>query len=114
MKFSKGMLVIAAIVPLLAGLNGCASRIIGVREGADRVSLADANQVADCQSKGKVTISIFAKAGITGITRSEQEVEANMYQMARNHAVDVGADTVVKGESPEFGKRTFSTYKCRP
>ena len=108
MRFSKGILLIAAIVPLLAGLNGCASTIIGVREGAERVSLADANQVADCQSKGSVTISIFAKG------RPEKEVEANMYQMARNHAVDVGADTVVKGESPEFGKRTFAVYKCRP
>jgi hypothetical protein len=108
MRFSKGMLVIAAIVPLLAGLNGCASKIIGVHEGAERVSLADANQVASCQSKGKVTISIFAKG------RAENEVEANMYQMARNDAVDAGADTVVKGESTEFGKRTFSIYKCRP
>jgi hypothetical protein len=108
MRFSKGMLLIAAVVPLLAGLNGCASHIIGVREGAERVSLADANQVADCQSKGSVTISIFAKG------RPEKEVEANMYQMARNHAVDVGADTVVKGESPEYGKRIFAVYKCRP
>ena len=108
MKFSKGLLVVAAVVPLLAGLNGCASRFIGVREGAERVSLADANQVVNCQSKGGVTISIFAKA------RAAEEVEANMYQMARNQAVDADADTVVKGESPEFGKRTFSFYKCRP
>jgi hypothetical protein len=114
MRISKGMLVVAAVVPLLVGLNGCASRIIGVREGAERVSLADANQVANCQSKGSTTISIFAKAGITGITRAVKDVEDNMYQMARNHAVDVGADTVVKGESPELGKRTFAVYKCRP
>lgn len=87
---------------------GCASKFIGVREGADRVSLADANQVAACQSKGKVTISIFAKG------RAADEVEANMYQMARNDAVDAGADTVVKGESTEFGRRTFSLYQCRP
>ncbi|MBU0621460.1 MAG: DUF4156 domain-containing protein [Gammaproteobacteria bacterium] len=108
MQFSKGMLAVVAIVPLLVGLNGCASRIIGVREGAERVSLADANQVANCQSKGGATISIFAKG------RSVEEVEANMYQMARNEAVDKGADTVVKGASPELGKRTFSYYKCRP
>jgi hypothetical protein len=109
MQFSKGILAIVATVPLLAGLSGCANNIfIGVREGADRVSLAEANQVAGCQSKGGITISIFAKG------RIEKDVEANMYQMARNNAVDVGADTVVKGESPEFGKRTFQMYKCRP
>lgn len=108
MQFSKGMLTVVAIVSLLAGLSGCAKTIIGVREGAERVSLAEANQVANCQSKGAITISIFAKF------RPEKEVEANMYQMARNKAVDAGADTVVKGESPEFGKRTFNFYKCRP
>ena len=109
MQLSKGMLAIVAIVSLFAGLNGCAHNIfIGVREGADRVSLAEANQVAGCQSKGAIIISVFAKG------RIEQDVEANMYQMARNNAVDEGADTVVKGESPEFGKRTFKLYKCRP
>jgi hypothetical protein len=109
MQFSKGISAIVAIVSLLAGLGGCAHNIfIGVREGADRVSLAEANQVASCQSKGATIISIFAKG------RIEKDVEANMYQMARNNAVDAGADTVVKGESPELGKRTFYLYKCRP
>ena len=109
MQFSKGIFAVVAIVPLLAGLGGCANNIfIGVREGADLVSLAEANQVAGCQSKGGITISIFAKG------RIEQDVEANMYQMARNNAVDEGADTIVKGESPEFGKRAFKLYKCRP
>lgn len=109
MRFSKGMLVIAAVA-----LSGCSSTFIGTREGAERVSLAEANQVAGCQSKGGITVSVFAKAGVLGVTRTEKDVEANMYQMARNNAVDAGADTIVKGESPEFGKRTFSFYKCRP
>ena len=109
MQFSKGIFAVVAIVPLLAGLGGCANNIfIGVREGADRVTLAEANQVGNCQSKGGIIISIFAKG------RIEQDVEANMYQMARNNAVDEGADTIVKGESPEFGKRAFKLYKCRP
>ena len=109
MQFSKGIFAIVAIVPLFAGLAGCANNIfIGVREGADRVSLAEASQVGSCQSKGGITISVFAKG------RIEEDVEANMYQMARNNAVDEGADTIVKGESPEFGKRTFKLYKCRP
>lgn len=109
MQFSKGLLAIVAIVSLFAGLSGCANNIfIGVHEGADRVSLAEAGQVASCESKGSVIISVYAKF------RIEKDVEANMYQMARNKAADVGADTVVKGESPEFGKRTFAMYKCRP
>jgi hypothetical protein len=107
MQILKGMFVIAAIV-----LTGCASSLIGVREGSDRVSLADASQISACQSKGKVTVSVLAQAGI--LSRYEADVEANLFQLARNYAVDTGADTVVKGESTEFGKRTFGMYKCRP
>ena len=108
MQFSKGILAVVAIVALFAGLSGCANNIfIGVHEGADQVTLAEANQVASCQSKGSVIVSVFAKY------RIEKDVEANLYQMARNEAVDAGADTVVKGDSPEYGKRAFKLYKCR-
>ena len=109
MRFSKGIFAVIAIELLIAGLSGCANNIfIGVREGAERVSLAEANQVGNCVAKGATIISIFAKG------RYKEDVEANMYQMARNNAVDEGADTVVKGESPELGQRTFKLYKCRP
>jgi hypothetical protein len=112
MQLSKGMLVIAVVLPLIAGLSGCASSLIGVHQGADRVSLADANQVGGCQSKGKTIVSVLAKIGF--INRIDEVVEADLYQLARNDAADAGADTLVKGESQEFGKRTFEIYKCRP
>lgn len=113
MQLSKEVSVIAVIVTMLAGLSGCASSMIPVRPGSDRVSLADADQVANCKSFGKVTVSVLATVGVM-MTRSAEDVEANLLQMARNTAVDDGADTLVKGESPELGKRTFSIYKCRP
>lgn len=112
MRFSKGMSVITVVLPLIAGLSGCASSLIGVHPGADRVSLAEANQVGACQSKGKTIVSVLAKIGF--INRLEEVVEADLYQVARNDAADTGADTLVKGESQEFGKRTFDMYKCRP
>jgi hypothetical protein len=112
MLFSKNLFVIAVIVALSSGLSGCASSLIGVKAGADRVSLADANQVTACQSKGKTIVTVLAKVGL--IYRSDEDVEANLFQLARNNAVTDGADTLVKGESTEFGKRTFDMYKCRP
>jgi hypothetical protein len=112
MKISKKILVIAIIVPLMAGISGCASSLIGVRAGAERVSLADANQVGACQSKGKTIVSVLTVVGF--INRSEEDVEANLFQLARNNAVDAGADTLVKGESTVYGKRTFEMFKCRP
>ena len=112
MQFLKGMLVISTIVPMMGLLGGCASDLIKARPGSDRVSLADANQVGNCQSKGKITVSVLAEVGF--VSRSVEAVEANLLQLARNGAVDAGGDTVVKGDEPEFGKRTFEIYKCRP
>lgn len=45
---------------------------------------------------------------------SDEAVEANLLQLARNSAIEAGGDSVVKGTSPEYGKRTFSIYKCKP
>jgi hypothetical protein len=112
MQLSKSVLIITTIISLTFGLGGCASSLIGVREGAERVSLANANQVAACQSKGKTIVSVLTVVGF--INRSEEDVEANLYQLARNDAVEAGADTLVKGESTAFGKRTFEMFKCRP
>ena len=112
MQFSKGMLLSTIILSLAASLSGCASSLIGVHEGAERVSLADAKQVTACQSKGKTIVTVLSKVGF--IIRDEEDVEENLYQLARNNAVDAGADTLVKGESKEFGKRMFEMFKCRP
>jgi len=110
MRFSEEMLVIVGIVSLILGLGGCASNLIEVRNGSDRVSLVEASQVENCQSRGEINVSVLAKVGF--ISRSVEAVEANLFQLARNSAVDVEGDTVVKGNSPEYGKRTFAIYKC--
>lgn len=108
----KKMLFISATMLLIAGLVGCASSdLIGVRKGSDRVFQVDASQVGGCQSKGEINVSVLAIVGF--ITRSPEAVEADLLQLARNGAIDAGGDTVVKGNSPEYGKRTFTIYKCK-
>lgn len=95
----------------LSLLSGCASNLIEVRPGSDKVMLAKPSQVQGCESKGKIDVSVLAKVGF--VSRSYEEVEANLLQLARNGAVDAGGDTVVKGPSPEIGRRTYFMYKCR-
>jgi len=112
MRFSKQIFVIYVVLPLIAGLSGCANSLIGAHPGVERVSLAEANQVGVCKSMGKTIVSVMAKVGF--IDRDKDDVEADLYQLARNDAADSGADTLVKGESKEFGKRTYEMYKCRP
>lgn len=112
MQFSKKIWILAAAVPLLTALGGCASKLIEVRPGSDAVNLAEPNQVSQCVSKGKTLVSVMSEVGF--ITRRPEDVEANMLQLARNTAVEKGADTVVKGNSLEYGKRTYELYKCKP
>ena len=109
MKFYKNVLVLTAFVLIF---SGCASQLIEVKQGSDRVSVTDSNQVASCESKGKATVSVLTKVGF--ISRSVDAVENNLLQLARNSALDIGGDTIVKDEMPEYGRRTFAIYKCKP
>ncbi|MFZ5567318.1 MAG: DUF4156 domain-containing protein [Pseudomonadota bacterium] len=101
------------LLPLAAALllGGCSSTLIGERIGADQVVLADATQVSKCKSLGRTTLSVLSSLG--PITRSAEAVEDNLLQMARNEAVDKGGDTVVKGASMEYGKRSYEIFRCK-
>jgi len=91
--------------------TGCASSFIDVKEGADKISVKEASQVSKCDSKGRVTSSVLSK--VLFVDRSQEGVEENLLQMAKNAAIDDGANTIVKGESKKFGERTFLLYNCR-
>ena len=108
MKYTSTLLALLSV----AALSACSNVIIGDKPGSDHVSLANADQVAKCISKGKINVTVMAKIGI--IPRNEETVEENLFQMARNNAVENSADTLVKGASTEVGKRQFEMYKCRP
>ena len=97
-----------AAVSLMAG---CSSTLIGERLGADQVVLAQAADVGECKSMGQTTVQVLA--GVGPISRGNDAVEDNLAQMARNDAIDRGANTIVKGNSLEFGKRTFELYRCK-
>ena len=90
---------------------GCASRMIEVRPGSANVNLQNSANVGSCKSMGKVTVSVMAEFGF--YTRSADDVEAKLLQMARNSAVDSGADTVVIEDMTEYGRRVFALYKCQ-
>ncbi len=101
-------------LPLAAAallLGGCSSTLIGERLGADQIVVAEATQVGQCKSLGRTTVSVLATLG--PITRGNETVEENLVQMARNEAVSKGGDTVVKGNSLEYGKRSFEIFRCK-
>jgi len=101
---------LGALLAVLA-LSACASNLVSQRPGSDSVAVLDAKQISQCQSKGSISVSVMAEVG--PFTRSADAVEGNLLQLARNGAVDAGADTVVKGNSMTYGKRNYDLYKCR-
>jgi len=110
MKSSNTIICIALGLVYLY-LSGCASHMIEVRPGSVNVNLQSSNNVISCKPMGKVTVSVMTEFGF--YTRSADDVESNLVQMARNSAIDSGADTIVKEEMTEYGRRTFATYKCQ-
>ncbi len=111
MQFSKKWTGLVALGLVAGGLTGCASKLIGERIGAEQVVLAKDTDVAKCKSLGRSTLSVLSSVG--PLTRSAEAVEENLLQMARNEAIDKGGDTVVKGNSLEYGKRSYEVFKCK-
>ncbi len=107
---SKKFLTTASILVTL-GLVGCAADLVKVKPGSERVSMASATQVTGCASLGKITVNVLANVG--PVTRSVEAVDADLFKMGQNNAVDLGGDTIVKDNMPEFGKQTYAVYKCR-
>ena len=108
MNSTQKMIAISFSSVLIAG---CASAFMEVKEGAEKVSIANSDQISHCESKGTVTASVLSK--VMFVNRSIEGVEDNLVQMAKNSAVDLGANTIVKGESKKIGERAFSLYQCK-
>lgn len=107
MKSIQKLIAIASLSGLMAG---CASSFIDVKEGSDKVSVATTS-VSNCESKGTVTSSVISKVWF--VSRSVEGIEENLLQMAKNAAVENGANTIVKGDSQKLGERTFALYQCK-
>lgn len=105
------LLTVSAVL-ISAGMSGCASDLIDVRAGSDRVAVAQAGQVAQCRHIGKTAVTVLSQVAF--YSRSIDDVDANLLQLARNEAVDEGGDTLVPGERLAVGKRVFEIYKCKP
>ena len=109
MQFSK--LSILSTTLALTVLGGCANHLVEVRAGSASIAVKEASEVSACESKGAINVSVVSEVAF--YTRNPDAVEGNLLQLARNGAVDAGGNTVVRGNSSEFGKRSFSIYKCQ-
>ena len=108
----KHTFTLTATAVLGLALAGCANQMTDPHPGSREVALAKPNEVARCRQVGKTTASVTARIGL--FSRSIDDIDHDLLRLARNSAVELGGDTVVPGERPDIGQRTFHVYKCAP
>tara|TARA_B100000482_G_scaffold28297_2_gene18218 strand:+ start:10341 stop:10682 length:342 start_codon:yes stop_codon:yes gene_type:complete len=108
MNLTKNFKNIFLIVFLLAIIS-CA-KFVDIKEGSDKILLVT-KEPEGCISKGTVDVSVLSE--IAYVERSKEAIDRDLLQLAKNSAVSVKANTIMKSESPEPGKATFSMYKCK-
>lgn len=86
---------------------------VSVDEAARDVLVLPAERLtADCESLGKVTVSVLDKVGV--LERHDEEVVQDLNILARNHAATVGGDTAVPLAPAKNGERRYEIFRCTP
>jgi hypothetical protein len=96
----------ALVLALLLG-SGCTW--VKISDEARAVELVDAGQVTACKRLG--TVSSKVKAKVAGITRGANKIRVELDNLARERALEMGANTLVR-ESIEDGDGRYSAYDC--
>lgn len=78
---------------------------------ADAVLVLPAERLApDCESLGKVKVSVLEKVGV--LERHDDEVIEDLNVLARNHAAKQQGDTAVARGPVVDGTREYEIYRC--
>ncbi|MEM9175313.1 MAG: DUF4156 domain-containing protein [Myxococcota bacterium] len=104
----QGAWVTALVVVCMTG--ACA--FVQVEENARGVEVRKAEaEVEACTRKG--TVSASTKANVGFIDRNETTVAVELERLARNRAVNLGANVIVPlGPVSEEGSREYSAWAC--
>ena len=98
------------LLALAACLQAC-TWVKPTPEG-EKVRVAQANEVRDCERKGEV--ASILKSRIAGFERKPGKVAGELEALARNEAALMGGDTVVAESPVKDGRQLFGVYRCRP
>ena len=78
--------------------------------GALEVALMPAEDVTKCQKLGSTHASVLDKVGF--YDRSEKAITEDLIAVAKNEAVRMRGDTIVKASDLTDGKMEFEIYRC--
>jgi len=103
----KTIVRMVALVSCL-GLGGCV--FVQPTVEGKKVRLLAAHEVEQCRNLGGITSQVQDRVGV--ILRSQEAVEDDVLQNAKNAAADMRGDTIVATGALENGKQTFGVYRC--
>jgi len=105
-----GSWVVGLAAALCVSLAGCTWVALNPNAEGIRVA-ADEAAVADCQQVGGVRARTKASVGF--ISRSPEKVALELQTLAKNDAVELGANTILAEAPPSIeGAQRFKAYRC--
>ena len=105
-----GSWVVGLVGVLCVSVAGCTW--VALNPEADGIRVApDAASVADCQQVGGVRARTKASVGF--FSRSTEKVALELETLAKNDAVELGANTILAEAPPSIdGVQHFKAYRC--
>jgi hypothetical protein len=93
---------------LVAGVSGCTW--VNLTKEGEQVAVAS---TADPTCKKLGSTTSIGRSELASIDRNEEKVATELETLARNHAVEMGGNTIVpSGPVTEDGQRAYAVYKC--
>lgn len=99
---------IVALAGLAVAVAGCSW--VETRPGAERIVIAEPDQVVDCTRQGTTRASVRDR--VAGVQRKPGKVAEEIEALARTSAMEMGGDTLVPIGPVRDGAREFIVYKC--
>lgn len=97
------------VIGMLA-LSLAACSWVKLTEQGEDVRVMEASEVERCDRVGKTTVRTTDSAA--GLDRHAEKVQEELDILARNSAVDIGGDTVVRQGTPVDGMQVYVVYRC--
>jgi len=82
---------------------------VKIPEEARAVTIVEETEVANCRQLGNVTTQVKWK--VAGVARNAEKVQTELDDLARNQALGLGADTLVRDRAEE-GEGRYRAYLC--
>ena len=80
-------------------------------DGVEAIALVKPQVVQNCEKLSTAVLQVKDKVGF--INRSGTKVSKELLTMARNQAVQAGADTIVAETTVDDGNQKYGLYRCR-